>query len=318
MTAVSAFPAIGLRPIPRKDVGGAGRAQHLPPAAAVDADGDDNRRFAATDGLILVVQDTTEFTLQREHAEAVGITYRVNSGRDRAGRFRMHTVCGLLMHASLAVTLEGFPLGLSAVKSWSRQQQFEGTAALKRKINPTRVPIGRKESIRCWLANMRLKLLLAKARREQFGQASERERRLIDQLELQLSELEETASEAEVAAEIAAAVVERSPRTGMAPANRPAGTCPSTCRASGSSTPCPAPAPNAAARCASSARTSPRPWNACRGAGKSSSMCARRFPAAAARRSASPRRPRTRSPVAAPDRTCLPWFWPPSTASTCR
>jgi hypothetical protein len=155
MTAVSAFPAIGLRPIPRKDVGGAGRAQHLPPAAAVDADGDDNRRFAATDGLILVVQDTTEFTLQREHAEAVGITYRVNSGRDRAGRFRMHTVCGLLMHASLAVTLEGFPLGLSAVKSWSRQQQFEGTAALKRRINPTRVPIGRKESIRCWLGSMR-------------------------------------------------------------------------------------------------------------------------------------------------------------------
>jgi hypothetical protein len=112
-------------------------------------------RFATTNGLILVVQDTTEFTLQREHAEAVGITYRVNSGRDRAGRFRMHTVCGLLMHASLAVTLEGFPLGLSAVKSWSRQQQFEGTAALKRKINPTRVPIGRKESIRCWLGSMR-------------------------------------------------------------------------------------------------------------------------------------------------------------------
>jgi len=132
MTAVSAFPAIGLRPIPRRDVGGADRAQHLPPAAAVDAGGDDNRRFAATDGLILVVQDTTEFTLQREHAEAVGITYRVNSGRDRAGRFRMHTVCGLLMHASLAVTIEGLPLGLPAVKFWSRQQ-FKGTAALKRR-----------------------------------------------------------------------------------------------------------------------------------------------------------------------------------------
>ena len=44
----------------------------------------------------------------------------------------------------------------------------------------------------------RLKLLLARARREQFGQTSERGRRLIDQLELQLSELEETAAEAEV------------------------------------------------------------------------------------------------------------------------
>ena len=63
----------------------------------------------------------------------------------------------------------------------------------------------------------RLKLLLARARREQFGQTSERGRRLIDQLELQLSELEE------VAAEIAAAVVERPQRADgtRKPARRP-------------------------------------------------------------------------------------------------
>src|SRR5947208_4539724 len=46
-------------------------------------------RFAATDGPVLVIQDTTEFTFQRERAEAVGITCRVNSGKDKAGRFRM-------------------------------------------------------------------------------------------------------------------------------------------------------------------------------------------------------------------------------------
>ena len=67
-------------------------------------------RFAATEGTILVVQDTTEFTFQRERPEAVGITYRVNSGKDRASRTRMHTVCGLLMHTSLVVTTEGLPL----------------------------------------------------------------------------------------------------------------------------------------------------------------------------------------------------------------
>jgi transposase len=50
-----------------------------------------------------------------------------------------------------------------------------------------------------------LKLLLAKARREQFGQTSERGKRLIDQLELQLAELEETAAEDEAAAEAAQA-----------------------------------------------------------------------------------------------------------------
>jgi hypothetical protein len=44
-------------------------------------------------------------------------------------------------------------LGLSAVKFWNRDK-FKGTARLKRKINPTRVPIEAKESIR-WLDNLR-------------------------------------------------------------------------------------------------------------------------------------------------------------------
>ena len=55
-------------------------------------------RFAATEGPILVVQDLTEFTFQREHPDAVGMTYSINSGKDKAGRYRMHTVCGLLMY----------------------------------------------------------------------------------------------------------------------------------------------------------------------------------------------------------------------------
>ena len=47
-----------------------------------------------------------------ERPERVGQTCRVNSGRDKQGRYRQHTVCGLLMHSSLAVTAEGLPLGL--------------------------------------------------------------------------------------------------------------------------------------------------------------------------------------------------------------
>ena len=50
-----------------------------------------------------------------------------------------------------------------------------------------------------------LRLLLAKARREQFGQTSERGKRLIEQLELQLAELEETVAEDEAAADAAKA-----------------------------------------------------------------------------------------------------------------
>ena len=56
------------------------------------------------------------------------------------------------MHSSLAVTLTGTPLGLKAAKFWTRTK-FKGTLALKRHINPTRVPIETKESYR-WLENL--------------------------------------------------------------------------------------------------------------------------------------------------------------------
>src|SRR5882757_4647697 len=50
----------------------------------------------------------------------------------------------------------------------------------------------------------REKLMLAKARREQFGQSSERGRLLVEQLELAIEDLEETQAEQETRAEIAA------------------------------------------------------------------------------------------------------------------
>ncbi len=49
----------------------------------------------------------------------------------------------------------------------------------------------------------RLELLLAKARREQYGRSSESGAKLVAQLELQLAELEETVAEDETAAELA-------------------------------------------------------------------------------------------------------------------
>jgi hypothetical protein len=110
-------------------------------------------RTATAEGPVLVLHDTTKFSYQRENVDAIGITKAINSGRDKAGRIRAHTVCGILMHSSLAVTIKGLPLGLAAVKFWTRKK-FKGTAALKKKINPTRVPIEKKESIR-WLENVR-------------------------------------------------------------------------------------------------------------------------------------------------------------------
>src|SRR5205085_4787223 len=109
-------------------------------------------RAVAIDGPVLVLHDTTEFTYQRENTDAIGMTKSINSGSDKAGRLRAHTVCGILMHSSLAVTIEGLPLGLAGVKFWTRKK-FKGTAALKKKVNPTRIPIEKKESVR-WLENL--------------------------------------------------------------------------------------------------------------------------------------------------------------------
>ena len=110
-------------------------------------------RFAATEGPILILHDTTEFSYTRESKEAIGILYKVCGRKDKDGRPRLHTVCGILMHSSLAVTTEGLPLGLAAIKFWTRSK-FKGTNALKRKVNPTRVPIEAKESVR-WLENLK-------------------------------------------------------------------------------------------------------------------------------------------------------------------
>jgi hypothetical protein len=110
-------------------------------------------RFRATDGLVLVLHDTTAFSFQRDAPDDIGATFKVNSGKDKEGRFRQHTVCGILMHSSLIVTTDGLSLGLCAVKFWTRQQ-FKGTNALKKKINPTRVPIEEKESMR-WIDNIK-------------------------------------------------------------------------------------------------------------------------------------------------------------------
>lgn len=65
-----------------------------------------------------------------------------------------YTTCGILIHSSLAITVEGTPLGLCASKFRTRAS-FKGTDALKRSVNPTRIPIKKKKSIR-WVENLRL------------------------------------------------------------------------------------------------------------------------------------------------------------------
>ena len=60
-----------------------------------------SERFAAVDGLILVLHDTTDFSFTRSDTHAIGQTYKVGSGhKDKAGRQRMHTVCGTVFASS--------------------------------------------------------------------------------------------------------------------------------------------------------------------------------------------------------------------------
>jgi len=50
------------------------------------------------------------------------------------------------MYSTLAITAEGLPLGLTGSKFWSRKR-FKGCNAMKKKVNPTRVPIEKKKSL---------------------------------------------------------------------------------------------------------------------------------------------------------------------------
>lgn len=108
------------------------------------------KRFGATAGPVLVLHDTTEFSFKREDPQALGLLKQLPV--QKVFGDPVYT-CGILMHSSLVVTPEGLPLGIAAIKFWTRKR-FKGADALKRNINPTRVPIKKKESYR-WLENLR-------------------------------------------------------------------------------------------------------------------------------------------------------------------
>ena len=113
---------------------------------------------------ILMLHDTCEFSFQRAKDSQIGLIGQPSCGKGKDGRLKHFTVRGILMHSSLAITLAGLPLGLAAIKFWTRKQ-FKGCNALKRKINPTRMPIAEKESLR-WLENLRQSTALTKNPRD--------------------------------------------------------------------------------------------------------------------------------------------------------
>jgi hypothetical protein len=75
--------------------------------------------FKATQGPILILQDTTTFSYQRERPESIGYTGKTSVRSGNHGLLRPLTQCGILMHSSLVLTAEGLPLGLAAAKFWT-------------------------------------------------------------------------------------------------------------------------------------------------------------------------------------------------------
>ena len=104
------------------------------------------RVMAICSAYILIIQDTREFSYNRKEAGEIGWTKIFNSNKN------VYKKCALLMHSSLAITSEGLPLGLCAIKFWNRKS-FKGTNEMKKIVNPTRVSIETKESNK-WLENL--------------------------------------------------------------------------------------------------------------------------------------------------------------------
>lgn len=82
-----------------------------------------------------MLHDTCEFSFQRNKDSQLGLLGRPAYGKGKDGRLKHATVRGILMHSSLALTLEGLPLGLAAIKFWTRKQ-LKGCNAVKKEDQP--------------------------------------------------------------------------------------------------------------------------------------------------------------------------------------
>jgi hypothetical protein len=110
-------------------------------------------RFEGISGPILVLHDTTIFSYRREDVTQIGMTMKRPTGVRRKDLPQYRVQCGIHMHSSLVVTPEGLPLGLAAIKFFSRKK-FKGVRAMQKKgMNSTTRLLSQKESVR-WVENL--------------------------------------------------------------------------------------------------------------------------------------------------------------------
>ncbi len=111
------------------------------------------KRVISANGPALLLHDTSEFSYKRKKPDDIGFISRKRKPSTAKHEIPQHiSVCGILMHASFAITQDGLPLGLMASRFWTRRV-FKNTKQMKRHINPTRIPVSEKESAK-WLYNL--------------------------------------------------------------------------------------------------------------------------------------------------------------------
>ena len=120
-----------------------------------------------------MLQETSEFSYNRGKTNNFGFISTFPNGKPRSHPDPHRRLRGILLQSSLVITTCGLPLGIAAVKLWTRKE-FKRCNAWKRKIKPTRIPIEEKENFR-WLENIRQSTRFL-ARHEQCVHIEDRER----------------------------------------------------------------------------------------------------------------------------------------------
>ena len=95
---------------------------------------------------VLAIQDTTYFTYSH-HEKTIGLC---PLSRSRGKHKKNIYTLGLIMHSTLAVSVDGLPLGIVAQKIYSRPEESEERKELKKRTHNITLPIEEKDSYR-WI-----------------------------------------------------------------------------------------------------------------------------------------------------------------------
>jgi hypothetical protein len=107
----------------------------------------DRGGLSTAEETFLVLHDTSKFSYNPGKTSNLGFISKLPNSKSRSHLDPHRRLRGILLHSSLVITTCGLPPGIAAVNLWTRKE-FKGYNALKRKVNPTRIPIDEKDSFK--------------------------------------------------------------------------------------------------------------------------------------------------------------------------